>query len=125
MFNQIDSIVTAVDLLASKGSLDTLRRGLLNEGGTTSDIFMLKQGQEVQKISVVNKLKYYSEAIIFKNGKPIFAQFVQRDGAKWTFYLIGETAFFKNGDRFNKGSSSYWGSTITAYLDMFEDQIIK
>ena len=97
----------------------------MNEGGTTSDIFILKQGREVQKISVINKSKNYSETIIFQNNKPVFAQFFQSDGAKWTFYLVGENAYFKDGDKFNKGSGSYWYSMIDAYLDIFKDQVDK
>jgi len=124
-FKRIDTIVANIDLSASKGTFDTLKSGLLNEGGTTSDIFMLKQGREVQKISVINKSKNYSETIIFQNNKPVFAKFFQSDGAKWTFYLVGENAYFKDGDKFNKGSGSYWYSMIDAYLDIFKDQVDK
>ena len=125
VFKRIDSIVSAIDSTAFNGTLDTLSSGLLNEGGTTSDLFVLKQGRQVQKISVINKSKNYREKIVFQNGKPVFAQFFQTDGAKWTFYLVGENAFFKSGDKFNKGSGSYWYSIIDAYLDMFKGQIDK
>ncbi|TMI90329.1 MAG: hypothetical protein E6H08_15260 [Bacteroidetes bacterium] len=123
VFRRIDSIVTKVDSTSSIGALDTLKSGLLNEGGTPSDIFFLRQDRAVQKISVINKSKNYSEKIIFHNGKPVFAQFVQPDGTNWTFYLVGENAYFKDGNMFNKGSSSYWYSMIDAYLDIFKDQV--
>jgi hypothetical protein len=125
VFRQIDSVVTAIDSTALRGTLDTLRSSLLNEGGTTSEIFVLKQGRQVQKVSVINKSKNYSEKIVFQKGKPVFAQFFQPDGAKWTFYLVGENAFFKDGDKFNKGSSSFWYSIIDAYLYMFSDEVEK
>ena len=50
LFNQIDSIVAAVDLKASKGMLDTLKGNFKHENGTTSEVLVLKQGREVQKI---------------------------------------------------------------------------
>jgi hypothetical protein len=105
--------------------MDTLKNSLLNEGGTTSDIFLLKQGRQVHKISVINKSMNYSEKIVFKDGKPVFAQFFQPDGAKWTFYLVGDNAFFKDSDKFNKGSGSYWYSMIDSYLIMFENKADK
>lgn len=125
VFKRIDSIVTAIDSTASRGTMDTLKNSLLNRGGTTSYIFLLKQGGQVQKISVINKPKNYSEKIVFKDGKPVFAQFSQSDGAKWTFYLVGENAFFKDGDKFNKGSGDYWYSMISSYLDMFSYKVYK
>ena len=125
VFKRIDTIVATVDFISSKGTLDTLKSGLLNEGGTTSDIFILKQGREVQKISVVNKSKNYSEKIVFQNNKPVFAQFSLPDGAKWTFYLVGENAYFKDIDRFNKGSGSYWYNLINTYLSLFKEQLNK
>lgn len=125
VLKRIDFLVSEVDSVALGGTLDSLKNGILNVGGTSSDIFVLKQGQRVQKITVLNKSKNYSEKIVFKDGKPVFAQFSQPDGAKWTFYLVGENAYYKDGDRFNKGSGSYWYSMIDAYLYMFRDQIDK
>jgi hypothetical protein len=124
-FKRIDSVITKVDLTASKGLLDTLKSGLLNEGGTTSNIFILKQDRVVQKIFVINKSKNYEERIFFQNGKPVFAQFSQPDNAKLILYLVGENAYLKDGDRFNKGNGSYWYSLIDGYLDLFKDQIDK
>lgn len=102
-----------------------MKSGLLNEGGTTSDIFILRHGQEVHKISVVNKSKNYSEKIIFQKNKPVFAQFSQYDSTKWTYYLVGENAYYKDIDRFNKGSGSFWYSLVDTYLRLFKEQLIK
>jgi hypothetical protein len=125
LFKRIDSIVTDVDYTALKGTFDTLKGGLLNERGTTSDIFILKQGRLVQKIFVINKSKDYSEKIVFQNGRPVFAQFTQSNGEKWTFYLVGEDAYFKDGNKLNKGNGSYWYSMIDFYLSLFNDQMDK
>jgi hypothetical protein len=38
---------------------------------------------------------------------------------------VGENAYLKDGDRFNKGNGSYWYSLIDGYLDLFKDQIDK
>jgi hypothetical protein len=122
VFKGIDSIVTSVDSTASRGKMDTLKKGLLNEGGTTSDLLLLLQGRQVHKISVISKSRNYSEKIVFKDGKAVFAQFIQADGVKWTFYLVGENAFFKDRDKFNKGSRSYWNNMIDSYLNMFVDE---
>ena len=122
VFKRIDSIVRGIDSTALRGTMDTLKNLLLNEGGTTSEIFLLKHGRQVQKISVINNSKNYKEKIVFKDGKPVFVQFFQPDGAKWTFYLVGENAFFKDGNKFNKGSSSYWYNMINSYLNMVEDK---
>jgi hypothetical protein len=121
VFKRIDSIVKTIDSTASRGILDTLKSGLLNEGGTASDLFILRQGRQVQKISVINKSKNYSEKITFQNGKPVFMQFSQPDSAQWTFYLVGEDAYFKDGDKFNKGSSVYWYDRIGLYLNLLKD----
>ena len=56
-FKQLDSIVTAVDLMASKRTFDTLKSNFVGERGTTSEVLVLKQGREVQKIiSGYNKI---------------------------------------------------------------------
>ena len=122
MLKRIDTVVANVDFTASKGALDTLKQGLLNEGGTTSDIFFLRQDSILQKIYVINKSKNYSEKIVFQNGKPVFAQFCKPNGEKWTFYLVGENTYFKEDTKFNKGIGSYLYSKIDAYLDMFKGQ---
>jgi hypothetical protein len=124
-FKKIDLVISKVDSMASKGLMDTLKSGILNEGGTTSDLFVLKQGRLVQKIFISNKSKNYAEKIVLQDGKPVFAQFLQSDGSKWTYYFMADIAFFKDGGKFNKGSSSYLYKLIDAYIDIFKDQLNK
>jgi hypothetical protein len=121
VFKRIDSIVANVDFMASKGTWDTLKTGLLNGGGTTSDVFILKHGGIVQKIFIINNSTNNREKMIFQNGKPLFMQFSQPDSAQWTFYLVGEDAYFKDSAKFNKGSSKYWYDRIDFYLNLLKD----
>lgn len=121
----IDSIITNVESRASNRMFDTVKSGLLHEGGTTSDLFLLKQGLEAQKIVINNKSLNYGEVIIFHNNRPIFYQFHNSDGSNWTFYLIGEKSYFKNGDKYTIGSSAGWYDRIEDYLGMFKEQLKK
>lgn len=117
-FNQIDSIVAAVDLTASKGLLDTLKSNFVRQDGTTSEVFVLKHGREVQKIiSGYNK-------IIFQNGKPVYRQ-AQGTSSTWKYYLIGENEYlyFKDDNKLIAIDGRFNYNLIQDYLVLFKGQI--
>jgi hypothetical protein len=118
LFNQIDSIVAAVDLTASKGMLDTLKGNFVHRDGTTSEVFVLKQGREVQKI-----INGYNK-IIFHGGKPVFRQ-AQGSSATWKYYLVGgnEYLYFKDDNRLITLDGRFNYNLVEDYLRLFKDQV--
>lgn len=129
LFNRIESIVAEVNRLASNGKFDTLKSIMQNgyPPGTTSNIFLLRQGSTVHKIYIVNNASTARESVVFQNGKPVLRQH-QGPSSTWNYYFNGETSYlyFKEDNymphidsvRFNYG-------VVEGYLDMFKDQIDK
>lgn len=117
-FGKIDSIVAAVDHTASEGMLDTLRSNFVSRDGTTSEVIVLKQGREVQKIiSGHNK-------IIFQGGKAVFRQ-VQGPSSTWKYYLVGgnEYLYFKEDNNLITLDGRFNYNLIDDYLRLFKGQI--
>ena len=94
LYNRIESIFAEVNRLAANGKFDTLKANWQNSypQGTTSDVFLLRQGRTVQKIYVVNNASTARESVIFQNGKPVLRQ-VQGPSSTWNFYFDGEVAY--------------------------------
>ena len=128
LFRRIDSIVAKVDLMASKGTFDTLKGSLQNSypPGTTSDIFLLKQGRVVQKIFIINKGMNAREFVIFQSGKPVLRE-VQGPSSTWKYYLDGETSYlyFKEDNRLITLNSQFHYDQVDGWLRLFKDQINK
>ena len=118
LFNQIDSLVAKVDLLASKGAFDTLKSKCVHWDGATHDRFILKQGREVQKITSGD------EKIVFHNGKPVFRQMVG-PSSTWTYYLKGEISYlyFKDDNRLITLDNKFLDTVIGEYLLPFKEQV--
>lgn len=118
LFNQIDSIVAKIDLMASKGTFDSLKSNFVHWDGKTNDMFILKRGREVQKIS------NGEEKIVFHNGKPVFRQMVG-PSSTWTYYVAGENSylFFKNDNRLITLDAKFIYKSIGDYLRPFKDQV--
>lgn len=126
LFNRIDAIFAGVNRMAANGSFDTLKNTLQNDypRGTTSTIFLLKQGGVPQKIYIVNNANAMRETVIFQNGKPVLRQ-GQFPSSTWNYYFNGEISYlyFKEENqlahtdtvRFNYGA-------VERYLSMFKDQ---
>jgi hypothetical protein len=117
-FSKIDSIVAAVDFTASEGRLDTLRSNFVSRDGRTSEVMVLKQGREVQKIiSGYNK-------IIFQSGEPVFRQ-AQGPSSTWKYYLVGgnEYLYFKEDNKVITLDGRFNYNLIDDYLRLFKGQI--
>ena len=125
LFKRIDSIVAKVDLTASTNRFDTLKASLQNgyPPGTTSNIFLLKQGREVRKIYSINTASNAREFTIFENGKPVFRQ-VFTSSAPWKFYFVGEIAYLyiKEDNRLVTLSSKFDYDQVDGWLRLFKDQ---
>lgn len=118
---QIDSIVTIIDFIASKGSSDTLTSSMLHSNGSSSMIFLLKFDSVANKISIVNKKGVNTETFYLLNNKPIFAEVIWENSSKSQFYFVGDYSYLKDGNKFNKGSSSYWFDLVNTYLSLFNN----
>ena len=129
LFNRIDAIFEEVNRRAATGSFDTLKNTLQNDypRGTTSTIFLLKQGGVPQKIYIINNASTARETVIFKNGKPVLRQ-GQFPSSTWNYYFDGETAYlyFKEENRLaNTDNSRFNYGVVEGYLSLFKDQMNK
>jgi hypothetical protein len=126
LFNRIDSIVAKVDLVATKGMFDTLKSSRQNSypPSTTSDFFLLKQGQVVQKIYIIDKATNTREFVIFQSGKPVLRE-VQGPSSTWKYYFDGETSYlyFKEDNRLITDSGKFNYGQVERYLSLFKDQL--
>ena len=129
LFNRAESIFAEVNRLASNGKFDTLKASLQNSypPGTTSNIFLLKQGRSVYKIYIVNNASTARESVVFQNGKPVLRQ-CQGPSCTWNYYFDGETSYlyFKEDNRqLYVDSSRFNYSVVEGYLRLFNEQIDK
>ena len=126
LFNRIDSIAAEVNRMASIGKFDTLKSTLQNAypPGTTSSIFLLKQGQTVQKIFIADNASIARESVIFQNGKPVLRQ-SQGPSSTWNYYFDGETSYlyFKEDNRLITDSSKFNYGEVERYLRLFNHPI--
>lgn len=117
--NQIDTIVSRINFIASEGSLDTLTLILLTSNGSSSTIILLKKDSVANKISIIDKMKVSTETFYLLNYKPIFAEVIGENSSKSQYYFVGDSSYLKDGNKFNKGSSSYWFNLVDTYLSIF------
>jgi hypothetical protein len=128
LFNRIDSIVAKVDLAASKSTFDTLKSSQQNSypPGTTSDLFLLRQGRVVQKIYIIDKATNAREFVIFQSGEPVLRE-VQGPSSTRKYYFDGESSYlyFKEDNRLITDSSKFNYGQVERYLSLFKDQLNK